>query len=133
VNDQVVEVLAKRLYEQVGRSPLAGARSWSQLGSGQQRTWRNDARSHLAAITPLLALEVRERLLDALEKARQGHVRPGCVNGDLFGNLHDKDHAKADLAERRVISGVQVVALADVNAAIDAALDTPAPSEPEEG
>jgi hypothetical protein len=75
---------------------------------------------------------LRERFLDELEKARQGHVRPGSVEGELFGNLQAKDHAAATLAERR-INGVKVVALADVNAAIAAVFDTPALQEADGG
>lgn len=58
--------------------------------------------------------ELRDRFVAELEKARQGHVRPGSIKGDLF----DKDHAK--------------VALADVNAALDAVFTQPSsPPTPE--
>jgi hypothetical protein len=63
--------------------------------------------------------EVREGFLAEMEKARQANVKPNAIEGDLFGDLLDEDHAKADLTERRIISGVQVVALADFNAALD--------------
>ncbi len=74
---------------------------------------------------------IREALLDAMEKARQAHVKPNGIEGDLFGDLHDKDFKKANAAERRMLDGVQVVALADFNAALDRAvpLDSPEDSD----
>lgn len=66
--------------------------------------------------------EAREALIEELEKARQAHIRPGSIQGNLFGDLHDKDHSKANLAEQRMISGVQVVAITDINSALDRVL-----------
>lgn len=65
--------------------------------------------------------EARARMLDAIQGARQAHVKPGAINGDLFGNLQDPDHAKAAEAEQRTINGVQVLDLGDFNAALDTA------------
>lgn len=55
--------------------------------------------------------ELRDRLLDELEKARQWHVAPGRFHGDALSE------------EEVAAGGVQVVELAAVNAAIDAALN----------
>lgn len=65
--------------------------------------------------------EARNRMLDAADGARQALLRPSSIEGDLFGDLHDPDHRKADLAERRITQGVQVLALEDFNAALDQA------------
>lgn len=43
------EGLARWLYEEFGRSPLVGARSWSQLGVRQQRAWCRCAEAALEA------------------------------------------------------------------------------------
>ena len=59
--------------------------------------------------------EARERLLSAMEGARQAHVKPNSVNGDLFGKESDEGW------ERRVTKGVGVVALQDFNDALDKA------------
>jgi hypothetical protein len=66
--------------------------------------------------------DLRSRLLEEIGKARQGVVSGTGWTGDLIGSLQDPDHAKADLAERRMVHGVTVVPLADVEAAIDAVL-----------
>lgn len=54
--------------------------------------------------------EVRERLLSALENARQANVGYGWCVGDLFKGVSERQMTE---------SGVQVVALADFNAALD--------------
>jgi hypothetical protein len=119
--DVVEEVLAKRLYEQFGRSPLAGARSWSQVGSGQRRRWHRDARDHLAAITPLLrssyALVVRERL--EASETKDAIFQEAVKHMSFESPEHQEEYVW------QLVDGVVTTILA--------ALDTPAPSEPEEG
>jgi hypothetical protein len=56
----------------------------------------------------------RERMLEAIEGARQAHIRPGSYMGNLFGERPDEQ-------ERRAIEGVAVIALEDFNSALDAA------------
>ena len=78
--------------------------------------------------------QFRQELILWLGSARQACVRPTSVEGDLFGNVHDPDHAEAERAERRAIHGVQVVAIADVEAALKRILEraegAPAPEPP---
>jgi hypothetical protein len=62
--------------------------------------------------------EARGRLLDAIDGARQANVCFGGFNGDLFDGLD----------ERRMVQGVQVLALEDFNAALDAAFPDSNPS-----
>ena len=62
--------------------------------------------------------EARERMLSAIEGARQGHVTPTSVNGDLFGDDPDE-------REHRMVNGVRVVALKDFNDALDKAFPLP--------
>lgn len=65
--------------------------------------------------------EARNRLLDALEGARQAHVQTFkgvSVNGDLFRNTPESELEK----------GVQVLSLPDFNAALDKAF--PVAEEP---
>ncbi|HEY4452349.1 MAG TPA: hypothetical protein VGN13_12240 [Solirubrobacteraceae bacterium] len=64
--------------------------------------------------------EARAKLLDALEGVRQAVVTQTGIAGDLFGDLNGAI-ADADLAERRMTQGVQVIALADFNDALDKA------------
>lgn len=73
------------------------------------------AKSNAERTARLTFEEARERMLDTIEGARQAHVTPNAVNGDLFGK------ANTDEWERRVTQGVKVIALKDFNDALDKA------------
>lgn len=65
--------------------------------------------------------EARNRMLAAIEDARQAHVTPTGAYGNLFGKGPEEQ-------ERLQIEGVDVIALANFNAALDEAFpvrDTP--------
>lgn len=62
----------------------------------------------------LTIAEARSRLLDAIGEARQAVVYGTGHVGNLFGDEPEK-------AERRMVLGVQTIALADFNDALDQA------------
>ncbi len=76
--------------------------------------------------------ELRDRLIDELEKARQGSV--GATEAGTYTNLGDLLGADPASRERAIGEGktVEVIALADVNAAIDAALTQPQDEQPQD-
>lgn len=85
------------------------AKRWPDLHESDRNSWREDARLHLAKVTPLIHLEVKERLLsEPAQRAAEAALQE---------------------AERLPTTNAAVTALAVVTAALDA----PVSSEPEEG
>jgi len=137
------EALARWLYETIGRSPLAGARSWSQLRSGQQRAWLRHAETALQAAPPALrsvgtriaqlererdqalakgAEEERERLRGRVAAQLQRWARIKRRNAvDVVG---DAEKLKLDWLAKGYDGAADLLL---------AALAAPAPSEQEEG
>lgn len=66
--EEAVEAMARWLYERYERSPLVGARSWSQLKSKQRKALRRRAKVSLQAAAPALrkqGIEEERRQLEA--------------------------------------------------------------------
>jgi hypothetical protein len=108
----VVEKVAKWLQEFVRRTP-----AWADLHELERLAWRDSARKLIAEIKPLLALEVRERLegLERLEPEVEREQQDGRTVDEVLGMVPEPDGRYVPISE------------------VLAALDTPAPSEPEEG
>lgn len=110
--EEALEALAKRKYA-LRCEAMDRLQDWEREPEPYRETWRKQARGDLVATAPAFRKQERERvreaLLDEMEKARQGAIGPGnCIN---FGDLP---------AEREVLTEtVQVIALADFNAALD--------------
>jgi hypothetical protein len=76
-NEKAVELLAERLYR-FAAIQQGWSKRWPDLLPSTQNGYRNDARCHLEKLTPLLALEVRERLEGFLDSpAFLDHLRAG--------------------------------------------------------
>jgi hypothetical protein len=113
--EKAVELLAERLFRFHAIATGSAAR-WDTTSITTKNSWREDARSHLTKLFPLLALDVRERLEGLLsDEAIEAAVRVWCQGFDAFPR------------------GTQREAMSRQRLAFRAALDAPAPSEPEEG
>jgi len=109
-NGKAVELLAERLFR-FHAINTGSDRRWDRAADATKNGWREDARSHLAKLVPLLALDVRERL----ESLIPHEIRCRCEQGSVF---EWRRHRK-DCPRREVIEMLGALA--------------PAPSEPEEG
>lgn len=82
----VVEVAARTQFDLDGRDD-----AWANVSESMREEYRKDARKVLAAITPLLALEIRERLegtaqafeqeADEIEAEMNAETTPGHIDG----------------------------------------------------
>jgi hypothetical protein len=116
----VVETIACWLFEPIRES----RKSWHMQGAKVRAHYREAARDLLAAITPLLALEVKERL-EAIKKFAERR-RDECNEGSRRWH-HSRPLNRSHVAEARAFGTV-------ANFITEELRDlTPAPSEPEEG